>query len=188
MPLGTSADIRSAGLPAANSQINRHSADSDPYRVKVHGQADSTTLYADLSTATAASINELRQAFLLQRFMEMRNWTGSDHEEMLKADFGVTPRDMRIGNPEYLGGGKETVQFSEVLDQGSSAAAVGDLKGHGVAAMRSNSYIKFFPEHGLVISLLCVKPIPVYHQGLRKMWSKDAKEDFYNPILEGQGS
>jgi hypothetical protein len=148
---------------------------------------DPSGMYANLAGATAASINELRQAFLLQKFMELRNFTGSDHEQMLKIDFGVDPRDHRIGNPEYLGGGKETVQFSEVLDTGSSAAAVGDLKGHGVAAMRSNQYLKFFPEHGIVMTLACVKPIPMYHQGVRKDWHYSAKEDFYNPILEGLG-
>jgi len=146
----------------------------------------SAGLSASVSGVTM-DINEFRQAMLLQRFMELRNWSGSDHEEMLQRDFGVTPRDMRVGKPEYLGGGKETVQFSEVLDQGSSASAVGDLKGHGVAAMRSNSYLKFFPEHGLVITLASVKPIPVYHQGVRKIWNYDAKEDFYNPVLEGLG-
>jgi hypothetical protein len=145
------------------------------------------TLDVDLAGASGATINEFLQAMLLQRFMELRNWTGSDHEELLKNDFGVSPRDFRIGKPEYLGGGKETMQFSEVLDQGSASANVGDLKGHGILAMKSNDYIKFFPEHGIVMTLMSVRPIPVYHQGIGKFWNYDSKEDFYNPILEGMG-
>ncbi|AJK28223.1 putative major capsid protein [Eel River basin pequenovirus] len=197
LPLGTSAPVTSdAGTNAfigvtstTQSGLIKSMTTDGGAGDRVRQGTTTTTdgLYADLSNASAPDINQIRQAFLLQRFMELRNWTGSDHEEMLKTDFGVSPRDFRIGNPEYLGGGKETVQFSEVLDTGSSASAVGDLKGHGIAAMRTNNYIKFFPEHGLVLTFLCVKPIPMYHQGVRKHWNYDSKEDFYNPILEGLG-
>lgn len=201
LPLGTNAPIYGSnidfdGVDDANNRMNILNAPGGSLRKMEVGAntviggssaAGTGQLFADLANASAPSINDLRQAFLLQRFLELRNWTGSDHEEMLKNDFGVTPRDMRIGRPEYLGGGKETIQFSEVLDTGSSNANVGDLKGHGIAAMKSNSYMKFFPEHGLVMTLMSVKPIPMYHQGVRKMWNYDSKEDFYNPILEGLG-
>lgn len=198
LPLGTSAPVATDGSNGTSNFASLYNTNTSDYsRLAVTsgteiayyttGGVSGNKMYADLSNAVAPSINDLRQAFLLQRFLELRNWTGSDHEEMLKNDFGVTPRDMRIGNPEYLGGGKETIQFSEVLDTGSSNANVGDLKGHGIAAMKSNSYMKFFPEHGIVLTLMSVKPIPMYHQGVRKFWTYDSKEDFYNPILEGLG-
>jgi hypothetical protein len=145
-------------------------------------------MYADLTTATAASINDLREAFALQSFAEHRMMFGGRYNEYLKF-LGINYSDGRLDRPEYLGGGKETIQFSEVLQTGvnSTDGGLGTLGGHGISALKSNRFRKFFEEHGLLISLMYVKPKPMYHQGVHKMWSKTTKEDFFQYELEGIG-
>jgi hypothetical protein len=92
-------------------------------------------LEADLSSATAASINELREAFALQRYKEARARYGSRYTEYLRY-LGIRSSDARLQRPEYLGGGRQTIQFSEVLQTGvdSSDAGVASLKGHGIGS------------------------------------------------------
>lgn len=148
-------------------------------------------LYADLSTATAATINQLRQAFAIQRFEEARARYGSRYTEYLRF-LGVRSSDARLQRPEYLGGGKQTIQFSEVLQTGPSAApdqanVVGALKGHGIGAMRSNRYRRFIEEHGIVMSVMSVRPKTMYMDGLEKKWNRRLKEDYWQRELEHIG-
>ena len=169
------------------------SAAADRFLVEEGGGARGGTtgypnIYADLSTATSATINELREAFALQRYKEARARYGSRFTEYLRY-LGIRPSDARLQRPEYLGGGKQTIQFSEVLQQapstsGTPGTGVGILKGHGIGAMRSNRYRRFFEEHGYVISLLSVQPKTMYAQGLPKMWSRSTKEDYWQKELQ----
>jgi hypothetical protein len=196
LPLGTSANIYTDAAYDGELTIE-DGAGGTPTQMRSNASylqmhnvtGDSADLLkADLSNAVAPSINSIRENFQIQKFLEWRNLYGGRHEEMLWADFGVRPKDYRIQNPEYLGGGRQTVQFSEVLNQSDAGAGdVGDMYGHGVAAMRSNRYRKFFPEHGLVMVLMECKPIPVYSQAVPKHFLYDDKFDFYNPHLEGLG-
>lgn len=150
-----------------------------------------TGLRADLTTATSATINQLRQAFALQRYKENRARYGSRYTEYLAAAFGVRSSDARLQEPEYLGGGRQVIQFSEVLQTapttGGSAIGVGGLAGHGIGAVRSNRYRKFFEEHGVIISLLQVQPKTMYMNGLPRMWSRTIKEDFFQRELQHIG-
>lgn len=137
---------------------------------------------ADLTSATAASVAEIRRAFALQRYNEARARYGSRYVEYLRAAFGVQSSDGRLSRPEYLGGGKQTISFSEVLstnDQGT----LGAFGGHGIAALRSNAYMRFFEEHGVVLSLLSVRPKAMYNDGLPRKFSKSEKEDYYQKEL-----
>lgn len=148
-------------------------------------------LYADLSNATPASINDLREAFALQRYEENRARYGSRFTEYL-AFLGVRSSDARLQRPEYLGGGKQVIQFSEVLQTspttpGDDEIGVGNLKGHGIGAVRSNRYRKFFEEHGYVHSFLSVKPKTMYAQGLHRTWNRRIKEDFFQKELQHIG-
>ncbi|AXH73389.1 MAG: major capsid protein [Microviridae sp.] len=148
-------------------------------------------LVADLTSASVININELRTAFALQRYAEARARFGSRYTEYL-AYLGVNSPDARLQRPEYLGGGKQTIQFSEVLQTGPDNSAtpssvVGDLKGHGIGAMRSNRYRRFFPEHGIVMSLLSVKPKTMYSQGLHRSWLRFTKEDYFQRELQHVG-
>lgn len=144
-------------------------------------------LVTDLSTASAASINDLREAFALQRYQEARARYGSRYTEYL-AYLGVRSSDARLQRPEYLGGGKQVIQFSEVLQTApDSGEGVGNLLGHGIGAVRSNRYRRFFEEHGYVVSLLSVKPKTMYANGLARTWNRRIKEDFFQRELQHIG-
>lgn len=146
-------------------------------------------IFADMSNVSAASINDLRLAFALQRYEEARARYGSRYTEYL-AYLGVRSSDARLQRPEYLGGGKQTIQFSEVLQTAPSAdpeGVVGDLKGHGISAVRSNRYRRFFEEHGYVFSFLSVRPRTMYVQGSPRTFNRRVKEDFWQRELEHIG-
>lgn len=150
-----------------------------------------TGLEADLSSATAATINELRLAFALQRYEEARARYGSRYTEYLRY-LGVRSSDARLQRPEYLGGGKQTIQFSEVLQtgvttDGDDTEGVGNLKGHGIGALRSNRYRRFFEEHGYVYTFISVKPKTMYAQGIPRTWNRRTKEDFFQKELQHIG-
>lgn len=147
-------------------------------------------IFADLSQASAVTVNVLREALALQRFEEARARYGSRYTEYLRY-LGVRSSDARLQRPEYLGGGKQTIQFSEVLQTGvttsGNAAGVGTMRGHGIGAMRSNRYRRFFEEHGYVLSFISVKPRTMYVQGLQRTWNRRVKEDFFQKELQHIG-
>jgi Capsid protein (F protein) len=145
-------------------------------------------LFADLSAATAANVIDVRRAFALQRYAEARAMYGSRYSEYLRY-LGVNSRDARLDRPEYLGGGKQTISFSEVLQTTpvTGNGNVGELKGHGITALRSNRYRRFIEEHGHVISLMSVRPKTMYTDGLDRMWTRRIKEDYWQKELEAIG-
>lgn len=131
-------------------------------------------------------INALREAFALQRFAEHRAMYGSRYVEYLRY-LGIKASDARLQRPEYLGGGKQTIQFSEVLQTAEGTDPVGTLRGHGIAAFRSNRYRRFFEEHGYIISLMVVRPKAVYMQGVPRMWLRRVREDYFQAELQHIG-
>lgn len=145
-----------------------------------------TGLETDLSAASAITINLLREAMALQRFEEARSRFGSRYVEYLRY-LGVRSSDARLQRPEYLGGGRQTISFSEVLQTAEGTNPVGEMRGHGIAGLRSNRYRRYFEEHGLVMSLLSVRPKTIYMQGLSRMWNRRTKEDFWQKELEAIG-
>lgn len=145
-------------------------------------------LHADLSSGFSPSIDSFRRAFAIQRYQEARAQYGSRYTEYLRY-LGVRSSDARLQRPEYLGGGKQTISFSEVLQTGpdTDGDGVADLRGHGIAAMRSRRYRRFFEEHGVVISLASVLPKTIYANAAHKMWLRETKEDFWQRELERIG-
>lgn len=129
-------------------------------------------------------VSALREAMSYQRFEEHRSLFGSRYEDYLRY-LGVRPQDARLQMPEYLGGTSQTIQFSEVLQTGGDA--VGQLFGHGISAMRSKRMRRFIPEHGYIMSLLYVRPIPVYAQGVERLWHRETKEDYWQKEFEHIG-
>lgn len=139
---------------------------------------------ADLTGVSGLDVDDLRVYLGLQRYKEARARYGSRYTEYL-AYLGVNAQDSRLQRPEYLGGGKQTISFSEVLATAeSTGVSVGEMKGHGIAALRTNRYRKYFPEHGYVISFMSIRPKAIYENGLERMWSRTEKEDYYTPELE----
>jgi hypothetical protein len=147
-----------------------------------------TGLQADLTAASAVNVNDVRRAFALQRYQEARAAYGSRYTEYLRY-LGVKSSDARLQRPEYLGGGKQTIAFSEVLRTGAEGASeqIGEMFGHGISAMRSRRYRRFFEEHGHVISLMSVRPRSIYADGLHRSWSRRLKEDYWQRELEAIG-
>lgn len=133
------------------------------------------------------NVNDVREAMAIQRFEEHRSLYGARYDDYLRF-LGVRPQDARLQLPEYLGGFSAPVQFSEVLQTSAGEyGGVGDLYGHGISAGRSRRIRRFIPEHGYIISLICVRPIPVYSQGLERMWSKSNRLDIWQKELEHIG-
>lgn len=143
-------------------------------------------LFADLSDASAVTINVLREALALQRFEEARARYGSRYTEYLRY-LGVRSSDARLQRPEYLGGGRQTIQFSEVLQTAEGTNPVGEMRGHGIAALRSNRYRRFIEEHGYIFTFLTVRPKTMYTQGLQRTWNRRVKEDFWQRELQHIG-
>lgn len=171
----------------AAQQINPSNADQQFFVRENPDDSGFPGMYADLSQVSAATVNDLRLALALQRFEENRARYGSRYTEYLRY-LGITPSDARLQRPEYLGGGKQTIQFSEVLqtaptEDGDDHVGVGNLKGHGIGALRSNRYRRFFEEHGVVISLMSVRPRTMYVQGLHRFWNKRTRTDYFQEEL-----
>jgi hypothetical protein len=133
----------------------------------------------DLSSA-GVDINDFRLALALQKYQERVGRHGARFGEYLR-ELGIRSSDARLQNPEYLGGGRQVVQFSEVLS--TDGSNTGDPKGHGISAMRSNRYRRFFEEHGIVMTLMSVVPKPIYADALYRHWMRETKEDYYQSEL-----
>lgn len=209
LPIGDQAPVKGIGIdqPSANQNTNttvRESDGSTPtyawtsdaagglgsvFLDAIAGAGGDPNVYADLSQAGSININDFRAGFALQRYQEARARYGSRFTEYLRY-CGVTPSDARLQEPEFLGGGTTRLNFSEVLQTtpgGVGEAGVGDLYGHGISGVRSNTYRKFFEEHGVVISLMSVRPKAIYLNGTHREWFKTAKEDFFQKELANLG-
>lgn len=205
IPLGSTAPILRTNLAANpwtayDTGTNTALTSGGNQDLQIDAQADSRTaggvelnwdprgsIYTDLTNASAITINALREAMALQRYAEARARYGSRYTEYLRY-LGVRSSDARLQRPEYLGGGREVIQFSEVLQTAEGAdGGVASMYGHGIAGMRSNRYRKFFEEHGYVFSLLTVRPKTIYGQGLFRHWNRRVKEDFWQQELQHIG-
>lgn len=148
----------------------------------VSGSVVPASLYADLSKASAATINTLRQAFQVQRFMEAQARGGSRYIEQIRALFGVISPDARLQRPEYLGGGSDHIHF-QPLAQTSSTDDVtpqGNLAAYGMVGGQ-HGFTKSFTEHCIIIGLANIRADLTYQQGVPRMFSRRTRFDFYWP-------
>lgn len=204
MPLGIQAPVvRTPNAAAWEGFIENTNtwSNNDGNPITVNPQLQHTTtnqrvsldpkggLYADLTQATAVNVNDVRKAFALQRYQEARARYGSRYTEYLRY-LGVRSSDARLQRPEYLGGGKSTISFSEVLKTGSGedpSVPIGAMAGHGISALRSSRFRRFFEEHGIMMTLISVRPKSMYTQGLNRQWLRRNKEDYWQKELEHIG-
>lgn len=147
---------------------------------------DDPELEADLTSATGVQISDLKLALALQRYEEARARYGSRYTEYLRY-LGVRSSDSRLQRPEYLGGGRQVIQFSEVLQTAEGTDPVGAMKGHGISAMRTNRFRRYFEEHGIVMTLMSVIPKSIYGNGVPRKFLRTTKEDYYTHELAGIG-
>jgi hypothetical protein len=199
LPLGSSADVHTAADDTTSTYLGvysdpegehrRMSTDgSSLYINSVTTSAESNKLYADLTTATTASINDLREAIMLQKEAEARQIFGASYHELLRY-YGIQGHDARLNRPELLSMSRQIMQFSEVVQTGvdSTDAGLGNLGGHGISAMRSNRFRRFIPEHGYIFTMMFTRPKTMYSEGLHRHWSRSTKEDFFNINLQEIG-
>lgn len=147
-----------------------------------------SNLYADLSTATVATINSLRQAVAIQRLLERDARGGTRYIEVIKAHFGVTSPDARQQRPEYLGGSSSPVLVSPVPQTGESGTTPqGNLAAMGTVTVNGAGFTHSFTEHCLVIGLVSIRADLTYQQGLARMWKRSTRYDFYWPALAHLG-
>ncbi len=148
-----------------------------------------TGMIADLSSATAATINSLREAFQLQKLFERDARGGTRYTEILKAHFQVESDDARLQRPEYLGGGSTPVSVTPIGQ--TSETLVGTPQGHlsaiGYHAQSGVGFSKLFVEHCTILGIASVRADLTYQQGLNKMWTRSTKHDFYWPALANLG-
>lgn len=146
-----------------------------------------SNLWADLSQVTGATINQLREAFAVQRLLERDALGGSRYRELLRSHFSVTVPDLTVSVPEYLGGHRQRIGMQQVVQ--TSASGVGDtpqgnVSGLSITAKRDpNTIVKSFSEHGMLIYLACIRNENSYQQGLEPFWYKRDRYDFYWPEL-----
>ncbi|MDO5343059.1 MAG: major capsid protein [Bacteroidia bacterium] len=146
-------------------------------------------LYADLSQATAATINSLREAFALQRFAEKQARGGSRYTEIIRSHFGVVSPDARLQRPEYLGGSSSRLHINPVAQTSSTDVTTpqGNLSAFGVVGDSFHGFTKSFTEHGYIIGLVNVRADLSYQQGLNRLWSRQTVYDFYWPSFAHLG-
>jgi hypothetical protein len=207
LPLGTSAPIKygtnSIGGATAvlNQNVVAHSNINGVYQT---GQffASTTTgtlgsvvptitaynMYADLSQATAATINQLRQSFQIQKLLERDARGGTRYTEIIRSHFGVISPDSRLQRPEYLGGGSTPININPIAQtsgtgQTGQTTPLGTLGAMSTVLAHRHGFSQSFTEHGVIIGLVSVRADLTYQQGLHKMWSRSTRYDFYFPAF-----
>ena len=149
-------------------------------------------LSADLSTATAATINQLRQSFQIQKLLERDARGGTRYTEIIRSHFGVVSPDARLQRPEYLGGGSTPVSINPVAQTSATGLAEdtspqGNLAAFGTALAYNHGFTYNATEHGVLIGLVSVRADLTYQQGLPRMWSRSTRYDFYFPAFATLG-
>lgn len=200
IPIGETANIHYAGL--GSKAPNVYDVASGNFRDFVDSVANSTNaitltasasvagnkLYADLSTATAATINDLRQAFQVQRLLERDARGGTRYTEIIRSHFGVVSPDQRLQRPEYLGGGSSRINVTPVPQTSVTAATPqGNLAAYGTVAFNGHGFTKSFDEHCIVIGLVSIRADLTYQYGINRMWSRQTRYDYYWPSLAHLG-
>lgn len=168
----------------------KSSGSNQGYRTPNNLYANLNGLNADLSMATASTVNELRQAFAIQKYYERLARGGSRYIEMIKAFYGVTSPDARLQRAEYLGGNRIYLDVEQVAQQSSTKdqpTPTGSVFGLSVTGDTNSDFTKSFTEHGLLIGVCVARYHHTYQQGLERMWFRKNLFDFYNPTFANLG-
>jgi hypothetical protein len=200
LPLGTAApivfDTYSGTDISGNFVINTGVGSTQPntYYNSVYGDgtganvipnASLNNLSADLSEATAATINQLREAFQVQKLYERDARGGTRYTEIIKSHFGVTSPDARMQRPEYLGGNSTALNINAIAQTSSTDATTpqGNLAAMGTVGFSRNGFSKSFTEHCVIIGLANIRADLTYQQGINRMWTRQTRFDYYYPAL-----
>nr|QJB19535.1 MAG: major capsid protein [Microvirus sp.] len=209
LPLGTTAPISGIGYTANSSltgatNVRESDGTTTNTYAKYYQMNSGTTIglveanaagtgpaiFADLTAATAATINQLRQAFQIQRLYERDARGGTRYTEIVHSHFGVVSPDSRLQRPEYLGGGSSFVNFTPIAQTSASntqPTPQGNLSAMATASVNGHGFVKSFTEHGVIIGLVSVRSDMTYQYGLQKMFKRQTRLDFYWPALSHLG-
>lgn len=202
LPLGTSAPVSFDGPTSTASNVSIYSTtNSQDSRLMVQGAPPAPVgtdvppgtyypLYADLQGATSATINQLRQAFQLQKFLERDARGGTRYIEIIYSHFGVTNPDFRLQRPEYLGGIHSDIEMTTIAQTNATDAGItpqGNLAAMGVSYDTKRVFNKSFTEHGFIIGIASVYAPNTYQNGLNRMWSRNTRFDYYWPSFAHLG-
>lgn len=157
--------------------------------VNVDPTLSGLTGIADLTDATATTVNDLRDAVQLQVAAEIAARVGGRYVEYLLGNFGVRSADSRLQRPEYLGGGRSSILVSQVLQTSSTDATTpqGNMAGHGISVNSSHAFKKRFTEHGCIIGIMSIMPDTKYFQGSRRHFNRRSRLDFPVPVFSHLG-
>jgi hypothetical protein len=203
LPLGTSAPIK-ADVGVTNTYVTALNAAGNARAFGYNGGTDqiymagaapagtTAALYADLSTATAATINQLRQSFQIQKLLERDARGGTRYTEIIRAHFGVVSPDARLQRPEYLGGGSTPISINPIAQTSATnvtggTTPQGNLAAYGVGLAVNHGFTYAATEHGYILGLVSVRADLTYQQGLNRMWSRSTRYDFYFPAFATLG-
>ena len=201
LPLGTQAPIAfDSSLSSVigikdtsgvNRQMVTNGSPGDEVTFSTAGSPPNA-MYADLSEATAATINQIREAFQTQRLLERDARGGTRYTEIIRSHFGVVSPDARLQRPEYLGGGSTPVNINPIAQTSATAASgtdtpLGNLAAVGTALATNNGFTQSFTEHGVIIGLASIRADLTYQQGMRRMWNRRTRYDFYFPVFAHLG-
>ena len=200
LPLGTSAPVNVISSISTGNSVRLNVQGTTTARQVVSAGAGSGTTWgalsaagqpveviADLSLATAATINQLRQAFQIQRLLERDARGGTRYTEIVQAHFGVKSPDARLQRPEYVGGGSYPITVNPIAQTSATGLTGGSTPGGNLNAVGTGLIQTGFTysavEHGYVMALVSVRADLTYQQGLRRHWSRSTRYDFYFPVF-----
>jgi hypothetical protein len=196
LPLGDKANIHTDA--DVGQQVGVYSDETLDYHELVTGAGnridisstvgttpENNKLYASLTDATAATINEIRQAFQIQKLLERDARGGTRYAEIIDSHFGVKFLDVTY-RPEYLGGGSGMININPVTQTSATDAAVspqGNMSGFGTIGLSNVGFVKSFTEHCIIMGIASVRADLTYQQGINRMFSRSTRYDFYWPAL-----
>lgn len=151
--------------------------------------SDVSGVYADLTSASAYTINSFRTAFQMQKFYERLARGGSRYTEVLRSFFGVVSPDARLQRPEFLGSFTKMVNVNPIAQTSATndTSPQGNLSAYGVTAAKFHGFTKSFVEHGYIFGFVCARADLTYQQGINKMWLRSTVYDFYWPTFAHLG-
>lgn len=178
-------------MKLAASKNNNKSGKS---RVLFGGQKNTSEtnysgMVADLSTVTAATINDLRQAIAVQHIFERDARTGTRYKEILKGAWGVTSPDARLDRSEYIGGHRMPINVNQVIQTSStdSTSPQGNTGAYSMTTLSKNMCTYSATEHGFVLGLAAIRVDHSYQQGLSRLWTRNTRFSYYDPMLANLG-
>lgn len=150
---------------------------------------DGSAFEADLTKATVTTINQIREAFQIQRMLERDARGGTRYIEMIKAHFAVSSPDSRLQRPEYVGGGVVPINIHPIVDTAGASGDrhLGDLAAFSTASHNGTGFMYSATEHCYVLGLVSVRADYTYQQGLNRLYSRSTRYDFYWPALAHLG-